>query len=506
MGKHKLKHLLLGGPTSPSAGDGSGYNPSPSKSPLQLQTTVSPVSGQSSESDLRRPSPSTSSRHPSPISPSQTTDESESRFSPNAHSRTVAHMPGRLPNGLLAPRGSVAALAGMTSGLALAARSVHMNTGSASPIPETAVINEPPEDLEELPWQENEIPPELGLIRDDLPEILRNVLHDSFDEHQAIRESVLQSKAALADIARNDDEASSTAAESSFATSSTSTPDKGRSTSSLSAPLGSEVFESDTEGDSHLKPEFAANPRTSRNTQFIFQTEAVPEQYMTGLERRFLEGKMRAKKSKRLFKLISNEFSAKRRSRGELSPGLPKIGSAMCECVSCFDEVPQKKAVLLPCTHTYCAPCFEQLITTSIQHEISFPPKCCLTEVPKKIIRDNLPPVTCSRFDEKALEYAVPIGSRYYCVSPRCGKWIDTRHATRSNGAMQCPHCANSLCMLCRGPQHPANEECPQDSALNRTLEQAERAGWRRCHRCRILVERNSGCRHMTCTCGAQFW
>ena len=36
-------------------------------------------------------------------------------------------------------------------------------------------------------------------------------------------------------------------------------------------------------------------------------------------------------------------------------------------------------------------------------------------------------------------------------------------------------------------------------------LDVAEREGWRRCYKCRSLVEKTSGCRHMTCTCKAQF-
>lgn len=180
--------------------------------------------------------------------------------------------------------------------------------------------------------------------------------------------------------------------------------------------------------------------------------------------------------------------------------------STSYECTSCFDEVPDKKAVDMPCNHKYCSPCFSQLVLTATSNEATFPPKCCLQEIPQKTMREHLPPKALAQFDEKALEYAVAVGNRYYCVSSRCAKWIDTRIARRMNGILECPHCAVKLCTTCRGPQHLSTEDCPQDYGLGPTLDRAERAGWRRCYRCRALVELTSGCRHITCKCLAEFW
>jgi hypothetical protein len=68
-----------------------------------------------------------------------------------------------------------------------------------------------------------------------------------------------------------------------------------------------------------------------------------------------------------------------------------------------------------------------------------------------------------------------------------------------------CPHCRTSICRTCRGLAHAEDTNCPQDFGLNAMLDIAEREGWRRCYSCRSLVEKASGCRHMTCTCKAQF-
>ncbi|KAM0273939.1 hypothetical protein ACHAQH_008111 [Verticillium albo-atrum] len=40
---------------------------------------------------------------------------------------------------------------------------------------------------------------------------------------------------------------------------------------------------------------------------------------------------------------------------------------------------------------------------------------------------------------------------------------------------------------------------------LNEVLKMGEKSGWRRCYKCRALVELAQGCTHMTCRCKAQF-
>ena len=48
-------------------------------------------------------------------------------------------------------------------------------------------------------------------------------------------------------------------------------------------------------------------------------------------------------------------------------------------------------------------------------------------------------------------------------------------------------------------------QDCPQDWESTAVLEMGEKSGWRRCYKCRSLVELTQGCTHMTCRCKAQF-
>ena len=56
---------------------------------------------------------------------------------------------------------------------------------------------------------------------------------------------------------------------------------------------------------------------------------------------------------------------------------------------------------------------------------------------------------------------------------------------------------------MCRGRAH-CEIDCQQDITMQATINLAERAGWKRCYSCHTLVERNNGCRHMTCRCIAE--
>ncbi|KAF7509194.1 hypothetical protein GJ744_008254 [Endocarpon pusillum] len=176
------------------------------------------------------------------------------------------------------------------------------------------------------------------------------------------------------------------------------------------------------------------------------------------------------------------------------------------ECASCLEDLPTRKMYRLECKHSYCRECITTLITTAVQTESMFPPKCCLVEIPMKDILSTLDKVQKELYKSKAAEYTLKPENRWYCPDPKCQKWIPPSklHRLRAGGA-QCPSCDTRICGYCRGAAHAAGADCPEDFGLEATLEEAERQGWRRCHKCRALVELTTGCRHITCKCGAQF-
>jgi hypothetical protein len=58
---------------------------------------------------------------------------------------------------------------------------------------------------------------------------------------------------------------------------------------------------------------------------------------------------------------------------------------------------------------------------------------------------------------------------------------------------------------MCKRDAHSLGQDCPDDWELEAVLKMGEKSGWRRCYKCRTLVELSQGCTHMTCRCRAQF-
>lgn len=523
-----MMNYLLGGTTTPAAGDGLSLGvptrpilPPKATVPSNVETgnitdtsfrsrsdsNVSAISNTSARS--QNPSP-LSSLHPQHLSTTMMPDLQRPGSPQYAARNNNVHKPSRMQNGIRAPRCSLVNMA--PAATPFRKPSMDSFRTAASTAEELSRVRSP-DVMGKVSWEDYEIPKELEFVRGDTPREIRNIIQESLDEHRARRASRLQSQSI---VVRTTIESSRTPCikgrpevpECSSVISARSTPDSeyapNRSVSSRGISHASETsLESEAESTRLLRPPKLLSQTQTSNSQESLMTKATAgmRPSMAHLDRKLQESQERTHKSHSLFKLLP---SRKRKSEISLEPQTPPLTSY--ECASCYDEVPNKKAVDLPCHHKYCSPCFSQMVLADIINEATFPPKCCLQEIPKKTLRDHLSPKALAQFDKKALEYAVPVGNRYYCVSPKCAKWIDTRIARRVNHILKCPHCAVKLCTICRGPQHPSDEDCPQDYGLRSTLDQAERAGWQRCYRCRAIVELASGCRHITCKCGAQFW
>lgn len=346
--------------------------------------------------------------------------------------------------------------------------------------------------LEQTPWHEYEIPVELEILQPNVPDGIRGIIQETLDEQRAIRLSRMQVPAIVMGTT-NDTEHETRPVDARTAVAESSAMASSRQAGSTSSSIRTQSFDlslnSTTSLGSSVVGKDPVNPPASRASE----TDSTPT------NRRLQKSREKLSRAHGLFKML-------RRPRDALVAAGIEQEPETYECTSCFDDIPNKEAIGVPCRHRYCAPCFSQLIATALQNEDHFPPKCCLQEIPRRVLRKHLKAKELASFDDKALEYAVAVGSRYYCARPDCAKWIDTTKARSQNGALDCLHCSYSMCTTCRGPVHPADQDCPQDIGLNSILEQAERAGWRRCYNCRALVELYSGCRHITCKCRAEFW
>ncbi|KAL7950204.1 hypothetical protein V8C42DRAFT_192132 [Trichoderma barbatum] len=176
------------------------------------------------------------------------------------------------------------------------------------------------------------------------------------------------------------------------------------------------------------------------------------------------------------------------------------------KCVICMEDTPSSKGADLKCGHRMCNACMKRNFEMSIHDPQHMPPRCCTkSHIPLKHVDKLFDNAFKRTWNRKFAEYST--GNRVYCPSKRCGEWIKPTSFYRGEDGRRvarCGRCKTKVCPKCSGKWH-SSTECPRDEETNRFLDQAKEEGWKRCYKCKSMVELKEGCNHMTCRCGAEF-
>jgi hypothetical protein len=108
---------------------------------------------------------------------------------------------------------------------------------------------------------------------------------------------------------------------------------------------------------------------------------------------------------------------------------------------------------------------------------------------------------------KSVLQFSTPWEMRIFCPNPVCGEFIPKRKRIDPKHPFEviCRKCRTKACSTCKRAAHAIGQDCPADWELDAVLQMGEKSGWRRCYKCRTLVELSQGCSHITCRCKAQF-
>lgn len=187
--------------------------------------------------------------------------------------------------------------------------------------------------------------------------------------------------------------------------------------------------------------------------------------------------------------------------------GLADTRCCCRECASCFGEILDKNMLTLSCQHKYCVKCLQNLVALALNDGSHFPPKCCLQEIPKDAILDNVDSSKRKAYNAKCEEYSTPPQDRWYCPLPTCHKWIPPRYVKSKAHNQKCPSCRLPICSSCRGIAHRAPEDCPKKFEPGPAVaEDNTHIGQKECPKCRSLVEMTGHDQCITCRCGTQLW
>lgn len=165
-----------------------------------------------------------------------------------------------------------------------------------------------------------------------------------------------------------------------------------------------------------------------------------------------------------------------------------------------MEEVPNTRCPKLKCGHRRCHSCLKRQFKLSTSDPQQMPPTCCSSDHISLRHVDKLFDLSFKKlWNRKFAEFSTR--NRIYCPSKRCGEWIKPDNITRDRESgrkmARCEYCKTRVCVACNGKWHHSRH-CPRDEETARFLEQAKEEGWKRCYRCKTMVELQEGCNHMT--------
>lgn len=147
------------------------------------------------------------------------------------------------------------------------------------------------------------------------------------------------------------------------------------------------------------------------------------------------------------------------------------------------------------------------MINQATNEESKMPPRCCTQPIPGATIKALLVREDQQLFLKSVQQFSTPWEQRIFCPIPNCNEFIPPRAKVDPKHPFDvvCRECRTRVCTMCKMRAHPLGQDCPSDLELDQVLQIGEKSGWRRCYKCRTLVELTQGCTHMTCRCKAQF-
>ncbi|KAF9522378.1 hypothetical protein CPB83DRAFT_822882 [Crepidotus variabilis] len=169
----------------------------------------------------------------------------------------------------------------------------------------------------------------------------------------------------------------------------------------------------------------------------------------------------------------------------------------------------------LGCGHTYCAGCLQHFLTSAGETK-TFPLLCtgneakCNTPISLPFVRRFMSVHAFKHLVEVAFACYLERHPQElkYCTTPDC-KQLYRRLQPSQN--IHCPSCFKPICSAC--DDEPHEKMSCEENRLYRNPEERDRRnemfmaqrGFKKCPSCSRWIEKNGGCNHMSCRCGAQF-
>ncbi|KAG5637318.1 hypothetical protein H0H81_005011 [Sphagnurus paluster] len=177
-------------------------------------------------------------------------------------------------------------------------------------------------------------------------------------------------------------------------------------------------------------------------------------------------------------------------------------------CPICYDAV--SNPFKLGCKHLYCTACIRHYITSAVETKM-FPLACMGDEakckvpiaipiIQKFLLRQQYEQLVNIAFSSYLEQHTQDFK---YCTTPDCTQIYRANTKTM----LKCPSCFAEVCSSCHEEAHEGMncEERRIRKAQDEKLDEnwAAMHNMKRCPACLVWIEKNEGCNHMQCRCGA---
>ena len=173
-------------------------------------------------------------------------------------------------------------------------------------------------------------------------------------------------------------------------------------------------------------------------------------------------------------------------------------------CPICFSSLNEHETFSLSCNHKFCINCIRSYLEVNIKDgkvlEIPCPSPRCPTPFSAEEIEAHTSADILSKYENFLENYRVNMDKNLrWCSAPNCPYFMK---GSRAHAHIICK-CGFHMCFKCGEAWHSGSCESHIDGEYRRW---ARGKKLQRCRKCRIVVEKDEGCNHITCTICSYQW
>jgi len=174
-------------------------------------------------------------------------------------------------------------------------------------------------------------------------------------------------------------------------------------------------------------------------------------------------------------------------------------------CEICYDFKNNKQIYSLKCGHKFCINCIENYLESNINSGSVLMIKCPQQNCSEEFTEDSISKIISKQLFDKYKKFKLNIEVNMnkkarWCPRPNCGNYAIVKFGTNK---CKCK-CGFTFCYKCGNEYHGSKSCDRNDDAQYREWARGKKI--QKCPNCKILIHKDAGCNHMTCTfCKYQF-